>query len=97
MIKKMVHLISHALPLIALVLIVLVIIVSNELAGFGQKTLTIDSTISTLRQENSDLQEYIASASALAVVEEKARAAGFGTASNSITIGLPDVALRQPK
>lgn len=96
MIIKMIHLISRVLPLIAVVLVVLVIIVSNELAGFGQKTLTIDSTLSALRQENSDLQEHIASASALAVVEEKARAAGFGTASQSITIGLPDVALRQP-
>ncbi len=93
----MIHLISHALPLIAALLIVLELIVSNELAGFGQKTLTIDSTLSTLRQENSDLQENIASASALAVVEEKARAIGFGTASNIITIGFPDVALRQPK
>lgn len=93
----MIHLISHALPLIAVFLIVLELIVSNELAGFGHKTLAIDSTIGTLRQENSDLQEHIASASALAAVEEKARAAGFGTASNIITIGLSDVALRQPK
>lgn len=96
MILKIIHLISRALPMIVVILIILEIFVSNELASFGQKTLAIDSTVHSLRQENSDLQEHIASASALAVIEEKARAAGFGIASNIITIGLPDVALRQP-
>ena len=80
------------LPLVAVVLLVVEILVTNELAGFGRKVAQADRAIDTLREENQLLQEKVASLSSLLTIEEKARALGYTTTPMVVTIGMEDVA-----
>lgn len=80
------------LPLLAVVLLVVEILVTNELAGFGKKVAEADRAIDALTEENQLLQEKVASLSSLLTIEEKAYALGFITTPTVITIGAEDVA-----
>ncbi|MBI3956336.1 hypothetical protein HY339_03700 [Candidatus Gottesmanbacteria bacterium] len=80
------------LPIVAVVLLVVEILVTNELAGFGKKVAQTDRAIDTLKEENQLLQEKVASLSSLLTIEEKARVLGFTTTSAVVTIGTEDVA-----
>ena len=80
------------LPLMVVLLLVVEILVTNELAGFGGKVAQADRAVDTLKEENQLLQEKVASLSSLLTIEDKARALGFTTTPTVITIGAEDVA-----
>ncbi|MBI5620280.1 hypothetical protein HY949_00700 [Candidatus Gottesmanbacteria bacterium] len=82
------------LPLLAIVLLVVEILVTNELAGFGRKVSETDRAIDAIREENQLLQEKVASLSALTTIEEKARAYGFVTSPSAISVGTEHVAFQ---
>lgn len=82
------------LPLVAVLLLVVEILVTNELAGFGKKVTEADRAIDTLKEENQLLQEKVASFSSLLAIEEKARALGFTTTPTVIPLGQEDVAFQ---
>ncbi len=82
------------LPLLAIVLLVVEILVTNELAGFGRKVSETDRAIDATREENQLLQEKVASLSALTTIEEKAHAYGFVTSPPAITVGTEHVAFQ---
>lgn len=80
------------LPLMVVLLLVVEILVTNELAGFGRKVAQADRAVDTLKEENQLLQEKVASLSSLLTIEDKARALGFTTTPTVMTIGAEDVA-----
>ncbi len=65
--------------LIALIigLLVIQVVVSNRLATSGLKIVQMETDIGRLNQENGDIRQEIASASALLTITEKAKALGF--------------------
>ena len=65
------------IPVTAAFLIVLEIILVNTAAGSGAKVLAIDTTINSLEQENSVLEQTIASASSLMTIAAKSQEDGF--------------------
>ena len=79
-------------PLIVVLLLVVEILVTNELAGFGRKVGDANRAIDALKEENQLLQEKVASLSSLLSVEEKARALGFTTIPTVVSLGYEDVA-----
>lgn len=79
-------------PLVAVVLLVVEILVTNELAGFGKKVAQVDRAIDALREENQLLVEKVASLSSLLTIEEKARTLGFSTTPTVVALGTEDVA-----
>ncbi|MEK7543822.1 MAG: hypothetical protein AAB557_03075 [Patescibacteria group bacterium] len=80
------------LPFLVVILLVVEILVTNELAGFGKKVSQIDRSIDTLQEENQLLQEKVASLSSLLTIEDKSKALGFISSPPVITIGAQDVA-----
>ncbi len=82
------------LPIVAVVLLLVEILVTNELAGFGRNVAETDRAIDTLKEENQLLQEKVASLSSLLTIEEKARILGFTTTPRVVTIGAADVAFQ---
>ncbi len=84
--------IARILPLIVVLLLVVEILVTNELAGFGRKVGDANRAIDALKEENQLLQEKVASLSSLLTVEEKARALGFTTTPTVVSLGYEDVA-----
>ncbi len=80
------------LPLFAVILLVVEILVTNQLVGFGRKVHEVDRAIETVKEENQLLQERVASLSSLLTIEEKARALGFTLTPPLVTIGMEDVA-----
>ena len=83
------------LPIIAIALLVVEMLVTNELAGFGRKVAQTDRAIDVLREENQLLQEKVASLSSLITIEEKASALGFISTSKTVTIGTEGVAFQR--
>lgn len=70
-------------PLVASVLIVIEIILTNQLVGGGGKVRAIDVTIDDLRQENALLEQKVASESSLLAVSVRATELGFVKAEKS--------------
>lgn len=64
-------------PLIASVLIVIEIIITNQLVGGGQEVRSVDVSIDELKQENAIIEQKVASASSLLTVSAKAIESGF--------------------
>lgn len=83
------------LPIIAILLLVVEMFVTNELAGFGKKVAQTDHAIDALREENQLLSEKVASLSSLLTIEEKARVLGFVATPKTVTIGAEDVAFQR--
>lgn len=80
------------LPFLVIILLVVEILVTNELAGYGRIVSEADRSIDTVREENQLLQEKIASLSSLMVIEAKAREMGFAVSPPAITVGTENVA-----
>lgn len=80
------------LPLLVVLLLVVELLVTNELAGFGKKVSVTDRSIDVVKEENQLLQEKVASLSSLLVVEEKSHSLGLITPPTIVTIGRDDVA-----
>lgn len=94
MIVKFIRYIVRIAPLIALVLVCLQFLVSNELAGYGATVQNTDSRITDLRDENEALRQEVASASALSTVAFKAGEQGFTATTKYIVIGPEEFALQ---
>lgn len=77
MATKFGSLISRFAPLLAGILIVVEIILTNQLAGTGYQLRTIDTAIDALRSENATLEQNVASASSLAAIAGRAAEMGF--------------------
>lgn len=86
------RLISTILPASALVLVLLVCIVSNELAGAGKNTLSLDQTILSLQSQNELLNQQLATQTSLITIETKAKELGFIYSTSTIALTPPDVA-----
>lgn len=80
------------LPIIAILLLVVEMLVTNELAGFGRKVAQTDRAIDTLNEENQLLREKVASYSSLLTIEERAYKLGFTSMPTVIAIADQDVA-----
>lgn len=80
------------LPILVILLLVVEILVTNELAGFGRKVSATDLAIDTLKEENQSLQEKVASFSSLLAIEEKSQLLGLRVQPSIITIGHEDIA-----
>lgn len=80
------------LPFLAVLLLVVEILVTNELAGFGKRVSLTDRAIDALKEENQLLQEKVASLSSLLAIEEKSQSLGFRYQPSVVTIGRQDVA-----
>lgn len=65
------------LPVFAALLVVIEIILMNQMASSGSTLQSVDTTIDTLRSENSLLEQKVASASSLATIESRATEMGF--------------------
>ena len=76
------------LPLTAIVLAVVEVILTNQLAGSGKAVRSVDLTIDSLRTQNELLKQRIASASSLMTISVKAKEIGFiePTTSQYLTI-----------
>jgi len=66
-------------PLVASVLIVIEIILTNQLVGGGAEVRSVDMSIDQLRQENAMLEQKVASESSLLSVSLRAATQGFVT------------------
>jgi cell division protein FtsL len=87
------------IPILAFVLVVVQVVMTNELAGVRNEIRKLDSEIATLADDHDLLSQQVASASALATVSEKANMAGFVSPTKSNVIALDDsitVALNLP-
>lgn len=83
------------LPIIAILLLVVEILVTNELAGFGKRLAQTDRAVDALREENQLLSEKVSSLSSLLTIEERARVLGFTATLKTVTIGSEDVAFQR--
>ena len=90
--KSIYHLIVRVLPIIAVVLVILQILASNELASMGKSTYAIDQQVDQLREENARLTQQIAASSSLLVIEERAVTLGFVKNTAFLSLGPAEVA-----
>ncbi len=77
MIKSAVTFFLKSLPFFVVMLVVLQVVVTNELAGMGQNVTNIESQIEAVTTQNELLRQQVASSSSLLLIEEKAKEQGF--------------------
>jgi len=77
MLKKWSFKYLRVLPFLAVALVVLQLVLSNELAAVGGKVGQFDSQISALQEENEQLAVQVASASSLLSIAAKASEFGL--------------------
>lgn len=80
------------IPIFVVLLVVVELLVTNELAGFGKRLAETDRAIEVVKEENQLIAEKIASRSSLLTISEKARDLGMTTSPVIITMGGSDVA-----
>lgn len=85
-------------PCVAIVLVVVQFIVTNEFVGMKDGARQVDATIGKLQDERDVLSQAVASASALATISQRAAEAGFIEPSKSqyFVIDTLSVAARLP-
>lgn len=86
--KRIVQITLSCIPPLALVLLVVELIVSNELAGLGQRLAHIDIALTQARQERETLITQVASASSLFAIQAKADELGFRPPTKDQVISL---------
>lgn len=64
-------------PVIAVVLAICELVVSNQFVGSGKEIRTVDTSIDVIRSENAKLEQQVASASSLLTISAKAKEIGF--------------------
>lgn len=98
MIKTLLRLGVKILPILVVVLVVLELVVTNELASLGEKVNGIEVKIGALQEENELLSQEVASASSLLSLASRAKDLGFveAGATLSFTSEQLPVALNQP-
>jgi hypothetical protein len=75
--KKMSVIFVRLLPIVAVMLAVIEIVLTNQLAGSGKAVRSVDLTVDALRQENELLTQRVASASSLITIYARAKESGF--------------------
>ncbi len=65
------------LPLVAILLVIIEIVLTNALAPSGHRLHALDGAIDEIRQENALLEQKVASASSLTTISVRAKEAGF--------------------
>lgn len=97
--KKIARIIGIVLPITAIILVVLQVVISNELATLGKRLGQLDAQVSRETDVNEALSTEVASASSLLMIRERAELLGFvePTAKQimSLTLEVP-VALTRP-
>ena len=84
--KRILHIAISVLPVLAVLLIVTQVIVSNNLATLGGTMGKLDTAVSDARDTHEALEMKVASASSLLTVRARAVALGFHEPlSNQIT------------
>lgn len=98
MIKALLRISLRVLPFIAVALVILELVVTNQLAVMGEKVKDAEARIDLLRTENELLSEQIASASALLTIASKAQSLGFVKPASTVNLAPEQfpVALNQP-
>lgn len=66
-----------SLPFIALILVIIQVVVTNQLVGLGEYVTDIESRIEATVAENEILRQKVASASSLLLIEQKAKEQGM--------------------
>lgn len=90
--KTIWKLLQIALPVAAVVLLVVQVVVSNELGKLGNRMGQLDMAVNDQRSSHEILQAEVASASALMTIRDKAVALGFhDPAQNQIIALTPQV------
>ncbi len=80
------------MPILTVVLIVIQVVVSNELASLGKKLGKLDTEISFAQDVYADLSTQVASASSLAALRERAIGMGFREPTQAQIVALtPEV------
>ncbi len=69
--------IAKSIPAFVIILVIVELLWSNSLVGSGREIRGIDVKIAELRQENTRLEQKVASASSLMAVTQKATEMGF--------------------
>lgn len=77
------------LPVTAILLIVVQVIVSNELATLGKRMGALDSAVSFQRDLHETLETEVASASSLLTLRQRALAEGFHDPKAAQIVSLP--------
>lgn len=80
------------MPIFVVLLVVVELLVTNELAGFGKRLAETDRAIEVVKEENQLMSEKIASLSSLLTISEKAREFGFTSTPVVVSMGTEDVA-----
>ena len=80
------------IPILVILLVIVELLVTNELAGFGKRLAETDRAIEVVKEENQLMNEKIASLSSLFTISEKARNFGFTTTPVVVSMGTEDVA-----
>jgi len=75
------------LPLGIIALIILQFVISNEIAGLGEKVALLDDQTQTLADENTLLSQKVASASSLVAIASRAHELGFVESAKYMTVG----------
>lgn len=75
--KHIVRIIGFLLPVAAIILVVLQVVVSNELAALGKRLGKLDQEVRLEADMHEALSTEVASASSLLVIRERAQAQGF--------------------
>ena len=91
--KSVVSSLFKLLPVFAVLLIIVEIIVTNQMAGSGKVVHSVDISIDALRQENELLAEEVASASSLMTIAARASVLGLHEANKNqyLTIAPQDL------
>ena len=76
------------MPVITIVLIVVQVIVSNELASLGKKLGKLDTEVAFAQDVHADLATQVASASSLYALRERAIQMGFHEPTQAQIIAL---------
>ncbi|MBI3577736.1 hypothetical protein HY086_06895 [Candidatus Gottesmanbacteria bacterium] len=89
---KIIRFIASLLPLVAIVLVVVQLVVSNALAGAGKNTQSLDQAIEDIKAQNQLLRQELAVQTSLIAIETKAKELGFTSAASTVTLAPSDVA-----
>ena len=81
--NRVVKIIRKIVPGIALSLIVIELLVTNELAGLADDVRSMETSLYLLEEQNDYLAAEVASASALSTIATKAQDVGFRKPLNS--------------
>lgn len=86
--KRIIQLTLACMPFLVIVLLVVELVVSNELAVFGQRLDAIDTAMTKAQEEREVLVTQVASASSLVAVQTKADEMGFHLPAKDQVISL---------